>query len=58
MFAARIRSRRLDRMRARRHSRCHMNEVYMKINGVMHYLWRTASHEADVLESFITKKDQ
>jgi putative transposase len=27
----------------------------VKINGVMHYLWRTVDHEGELLESFVTK---
>jgi putative transposase len=40
MFAAKIRSRRVGAMRACRQWRWHLNEVYVKINGVTHYLWR------------------
>ncbi len=54
MFAAEIRSRRINRMRARRHWRWHLDEVYVKINGATHCLWRAADHEGEVLESFVT----
>jgi len=30
--------------------------VFVKINGVQHYLWRAVDHEGEVLESFVTKK--
>ncbi len=33
----------------------HLDEVYVKINGQMHYLWRAVDHEGEVLESFVTK---
>jgi len=33
----------------------HLDEVYVKINGETHYLWRTVDHEGEVLESFVTK---
>jgi putative transposase len=33
----------------------HFDEVYVKINGEMHYLWRAVDHEGEVLESFVTK---
>jgi len=33
----------------------HLDEVYVKINGEMHYLWRAVDHEGEVLESFVTK---
>ena len=34
----------------------HLDEVFVKINGVQHYLWRAVDHEGEVLESFVTKK--
>jgi len=40
MFAAEIRRRRVERMRSLAHWRCHLDEVFVKINGVTHYLWR------------------
>jgi transposase-like protein len=33
----------------------HLDEVYVKINGKMHYLWRAVDHEGEVLESYVTK---
>jgi putative transposase len=29
--------------------------VFLKINGVTHYLWRAVDHEGEVLESVVTK---
>ena len=55
MFAAEIRRKRVDRMRAYTHWRWHLDEVYVKINGELHYLWRAVDHEGEVLESFVTK---
>jgi putative transposase len=55
MFAAEIRRRRVDRMRNCRQWRWHLDEMYVKINGEMHYLWRAVDHEGEVLESFVTK---
>ena len=55
MFAAKISGKRVDAMRAHRHWRWHLDEVYVKINGVTHYLWRAADHEGGVLESVVTK---
>ena len=55
MFAAEIRRRRVDRMRVCRQWRWHLDEVYVKINGVTHYLWRAVDHEGEVLESFVTR---
>jgi transposase-like protein len=39
-----------------RHRRWHLDEVFVKINGVKHYLWRAVDHEGEVLESFVTKR--
>ena len=56
MFAADIRRQRVSRMRGFRHWRWHVDEVYVKINGETHYLWRVVDHEGEVLESYVTKK--
>jgi len=55
MFAAEIRKRRVH------HSwnsnwRWHLDEIFVKINGETHYLWRTVDHEGEVLEVFVTKR--
>jgi len=55
MFAAEIRRKRVDRMRAFTHWKWHLDEVYVKINGEMHCLWRAVDHEGEVLESYVTK---
>ena len=54
MFAAEIRKRRVEGMRSSRW-RWHLDEVFVKINGERHYLWRAVDHEGEVLESFVTK---
>jgi putative transposase len=54
MFAAEIRKRRIEGMRSSRW-RWHLDEMFVKINGEMHYLWRAVDHEGEVLESFVTK---
>jgi len=54
MFAAEIRKRRAGGMRSS-HWRWHLDEVFVKINGERHYLWRAVDHEGEVLESFVTK---
>jgi putative transposase len=43
-------------MRNFQHRRWHLDEVFVKINGVKHYLWRAVDHEGEVLESFVTKR--
>jgi putative transposase len=55
MFAAEIRKRRVEGMRSSRW-RWHLDEVFVKINGEKHYLWRAVEHEGEVLESFVTKR--
>jgi putative transposase len=56
MFAADIRRRRVNHMRGFRHWRWHLDEVFVKINGERHYLWRAVDHEGEILESYVTKK--
>ena len=56
MFASEIRRQRVSRMRGFRHWRWHLDEVFVKINGERHYLWRAVDHEGEVLESYVTKK--
>ena len=55
LFAADIRRQRVSRMRGFRHWKWHADEVYVRINGEMHYLWRAVDHEGEVLESYVTK---
>jgi putative transposase len=55
MFAAEIRRNRVDHTRAYTHWRWHLDEVFVKINGEKHYLWRTVDHEREVLEVFAAK---
>jgi putative transposase len=55
MFAAEIRKRRVDH-HWYSNWRWHLDEVFVKINGETHYLWRAVDHEAEVLEVFVTKR--
>ncbi len=55
MFAADVRRQRVSRMKGFRQWKWHLDEVYVKINGEMHYLWRAVDQEGEVLESFVTK---
>ncbi len=43
-------------MRGFRHWRWHLDEMYVKLNGEMVYLWRAVDHEGEILESYITTK--
>ena len=56
MFAAKIRKNRANRMRAYSNWMWHLDEVFVKINGETHYLWRSVDHEGEVLESYVTKR--
>ncbi len=56
MFAAEIRKKRSVALRALPQWRWHLDEVFVRINGETHYLWRAVDHEGEVLESFVTKK--
>ena len=56
IFAAEIRRKRVDRMRSGTHWQWHLDEVFVKINGETHYLWRAVDHEGEVLESLVTKR--
>ena len=55
MFASEVRQRRVSYMRGFRHWRWHLDEVFVKINGETHYLWRAVDHEGEILESYVTK---
>ena len=54
--AAEIRQKRADCMRGMPHWRWLLDEVFEKINGVTHYLWRAIDHEGEVLEPFVSRK--
>ena len=56
MFAAEIDEKRSASMRAQIQWRWHLGEVFVRINGETHYLWRAVDHEGEVLEVFVTKK--
>ena len=55
MFAAAIRKRRIHH-RSFSQWRWHLDEVFVRINGETHYLWRAVDHEGEVLEVFATKR--
>ncbi len=56
MFAAEIRRKRIEGMRSFSKWRWHVDEVFVKINGERHYLWRAVDHEGEVLEAWVSKK--
>jgi putative transposase len=55
MFAAEIQKRRIHHSSYSRW-RWHLDEVFVRINGEMHYLWRAVDHEVEVLEVFASKR--
>src|SRR4029077_9324730 len=56
MFAAEIRKNRVARLRRFPQRRWHLDEVFVKINGKLRYLWRAVDHEGEVLETVVTAK--
>jgi len=54
-FAAEIRRKRASAIRSGPQWKWHLDEVFVKINGVQHYLWRAVDHEGEILESVVTK---
>ncbi len=56
LFAAEIRKKRVIRMCAHSNWQWHLDEVFVKINGKTHYLWRAVDHEGEVLETFVTMR--
>jgi putative transposase len=54
MFAAEIRKRRVPRMHGSPQWRWHLDEVLVKVNGKLCYLWRAVDHEGEVLEAVVT----
>ena len=56
MFASEIRRKRINRMRAYSNWQWHLDEVFVKINGEAHYLWRAVDHEGEVFETYVTKR--
>jgi len=56
IFASEIRKKRSTNHRNWTQWRWHLDEVFVRINGETHYLWRAVDHEGEVLESFVTKR--
>ncbi len=54
-FTSKIRKRRTEYMRSHSNWKWHPIDVFVKINGERHYLWRAVDHEGEVLESYVTK---
>lgn len=56
LFGAEIRGERVKQPRAHSNWQWHLDEVFVKINGETHYLWRAVDHEGEVLEIYVTKR--
>ena len=56
MFATEIRKNRVAHLRGFPQWRWHLDEVFVKINGKLRYLWRAVDHEGEVLEAVVTTK--
>ncbi|MEO6360890.1 MAG: IS6 family transposase [Sphingomicrobium sp.] len=55
IFAGELRKKRVSYMRGFRQWRWHLDEMYVRVNGEMRYLWRAVDHEGEIFESFFTK---
>jgi putative transposase len=55
MFAAQIRKKRVADNNYSNWA-WHLDEVFVKINGELHYLWRAVDHEGEVLEAYVTRR--
>ncbi|CUH44773.1 Transposase IS66 family protein [Ruegeria atlantica] len=56
MFAAEIRRKRVQQLRAFSKWKWHVDKVFEKVNGKRHYLWRAIDQESEVLEAVVTKR--
>jgi len=54
-FASEIWRCRIQRMRAWSNWQWHLDEVFVKINGETHYMWRAVDHEGEVLDVFVSR---
>jgi putative transposase len=56
MFAAEVRCKRVQKMRGYSNWQWPLDEVFVKITGKTHYLWRAVDHDGDGQESFVTNR--
>jgi putative transposase len=56
LFAAEIRRWRVASHRNWTQWRWHLDEVFVRINGEIHYPWRAVYHEGEGLEAFVTRR--
>jgi putative transposase len=55
-FAGEIRKKRMHPIPNHSNWKWHLGEVFVKINGETHYLWRAVDHEGKVLEAYVSKR--
>jgi putative transposase len=55
-FAREIRKKRIHAVIGYSGWRCHLDEMFVKIYGELHYLLRPVDHEGEVLEAFVSKR--
>ena len=55
MFARSIRKQRVRSMKNVGQFQWHLDEMFVRINGQIHYLWRAIDQEGEVLECYVTK---
>ena len=56
IFAAEIKKCRSAALRNSPQWKWHLDEVFVRINGEIYYLWRAVDHAGEVLEAFVTMK--
>jgi len=56
MFASNFRRKCVQRLKSYSNWQWHLDEMYVKINGEIHYLWRAVDHEGEVLVAVVTRK--
>jgi putative transposase len=56
LFAAEIRKRRVTDICGYPQWRWHLDEVFVRVNGKLCYLWRAVDHEGELLETVVTTK--
>ena len=55
IFAAQIRKKRVQNHNYSNWA-WHLDEVSVKINGELHYLWSAVDHEGEALEAYVTRR--
>ena len=56
MFAREIHKKRIHPSANYSNWRWHLDEVFVRIKGETHYLWRAVDHEGEVLEACVSKR--